>query len=113
MPMRVVRAGLRHRRGVLLAAALILFFSAVTGWQITQNAQERNREIEQLCEAVPAAATASAQALVNTLVAENNRRGRPSAENERLLFLGRLWEIEARRLTLREIPECASYGITP
>jgi hypothetical protein len=67
---------------------------------------DRDRQAEQFCRAIPNTAAASAQALVNILVADARRRGVPEREVKQTITLGALYVVEARRLANRDLPEC-------
>lgn len=105
-------------------AFLILFVAMSVGFyrveQIDgeQEADRQTRRAEnlvrdkQFCRAIPNSTVAGAQALVNILEVQNRQEGASEAEIEQLRSLGVLYTAEARRLALKELPECPKILVT-
>lgn len=61
---------------------------------------------DQFCSAIPNAAGAGAQALVDVLVADARATGESQVEIDNTLRLGVLYVARARELALRDLPDC-------
>lgn len=113
------------RRYPWTVAFLILFLAMSVGFfrmEHVQNDLEGDRKAralenlardKQFCNAIPNAAEAGAQALVNVLVADLRRRNGTAKEINDLLERGRRYTNEARRLALRDLPECPKILASP
>ena len=99
-----LRAG---RRQGLIIAVIVVSAGLVIGNQFRLNADRRDAQAAQFCTAIPNAAAAGAQALVNILVA-NAEPGTPQAQIDETRRLGRLYVAEARHLALADLPDCPS-----
>lgn len=109
MPMRVVRFARRMVRARWQAAAislLALAAAALGSWQVIVNSHEDDRINRQLCRAIPNSAARTAQALVDVLVADAQRRGVPAAQIANTRRLGAIYVHRARQLALSDLPAC-------
>lgn len=100
----------RLRRWLIAAAAVWAIAQGAVLWlgwhEVEARRAQRLEQISQLCTAVPNAAAAGAQALIDTLVADARRRGVSApqiAETERL---GALYVTRARYLTVQDLTSC-------
>jgi len=112
MPMRAVRLAVRHWQ-LTLISVLVIALAAVMSLALIDNAREdaerrdfRAAQDDQFCEAIPNVAEASAQALVDILVADYVRRGVPEARIANTRRLGALYIARARELALVDLPSC-------
>lgn len=106
-------------------AFLILFIAMGVGFfRVDQIADQRTEDLverrvetlkrdKQFCTAIPNVAEASAQALVNILIANAKRRGDTREEIQRITDLGHLYTDESRRLALEDLPECPKLLALP
>jgi hypothetical protein len=96
---------MRHWTLVVLA---VLVTASAVGLSISfsQAKSDRDRQAEQFCEAIPNAAAAGAQALVNVVVAQDRQEGESEAKIKSTIRLGKLYVAEARRLAKADLPDC-------
>lgn len=109
MPMRVVRfihRATRPHRQAIAIGLMVLAAAFLGSFAIIQNASERADQTAQFCKAIPNAAAASAQALVDVLVADAEHRGVPYAQIQRTRDLGRIYVRRARFRALGYLPSC-------
>lgn len=113
MPVQTTLAYLRRNWQIVVIAVLVLAAGVTISAQTLANARsaderraERDRQAAQFCTAIPNAAVASAQALVNILIGQAIKEGAPRSDIERTTMLGHLFTAEARRLALADLPAC-------
>jgi hypothetical protein len=96
---------MRHWTLVVLA---VLVTASAVGLSISfsQAKSDRDRQEQQFCEAIPNAAAAGAQALVNVVVAQDRQEGESEAKIRSTIRLGKLYVAEARRLAIADLPDC-------
>jgi hypothetical protein len=95
------------RHWTLVVLAVLVTASAVgLSVSFSQARSDRDRQARQFCEAIPNAAAAGAQALVNVIVAQDRTEGESEAKIKNTIELGRLYVAEARRLARADLPDC-------
>jgi hypothetical protein len=96
---------MRHWTLVVLA---VLVTASAVGLSISfsQAKSDRDRQAQQFCEAIPNAAAAGAQALVNVVVAQDRQEGESEAKIKSTIRLGKLYVAEARKLAKADLPDC-------
>jgi hypothetical protein len=112
------------RRYPWAVAFMILFVAMTVGFfRVDQidSEQERDRadrraenllRDKQFCRAIPNSTVAGAHALVNILEVQNRAEGASEEEISELKKLGLLYTEEARRLALKQLPECPKILVT-
>jgi len=85
---------------------LLIALSLAVSRQLVLDDQAREDRQEQFCEAVPLAAEAGAQAVIDIAVNQAIDRGDPAAEVERIRAFGKPIRARAHHLVLAELPTC-------
>lgn len=96
---------------ILFVAMCVGFFrvDAIADQRSDDLAERRAENLardKQFCEAIPNAAEAGAQALVNVLVENSRRQGAAPETIAETRALGVLYVAEARRLVLEDLTQC-------
>jgi hypothetical protein len=79
--------------------------------RVARRAEVLKRD-QQFCRAIPNTAVASAQALINIVVAQAMREGASKEAISNMKVKGLAYTEEARRLALAELPECPKILVT-
>jgi hypothetical protein len=113
------------RRYPWTVAFTILFIAMGFGfWRVEQIDKARESERtdrraeflvrdQQFCRAIPNVAVANAQALINVVILQAIRDGRPKSDIEATRERGKEYTSETRRLALEQLPECPRILVTP
>lgn len=89
-----------------IAALLVIVSVGVLAATVVLNGRAADRQDAQICTAIPNAAAAGAQALIDILISDALHRGMPKERIANTERLGRLYVARARELALSDLPSC-------
>lgn len=95
----------RYWQGIVISL-LVLALTATISFQFIANAHAAKERRGQFCEALPNAAAAGAQALIDIAIQQDIKEGATAAEIERTRKVGDLYIARARELVLADLPTC-------
>lgn len=91
---------------VIVGVTLLMGFGVVLGVRAYDAGQARDERRAEFCAALPNAAAAGAQALIDISLAEAIKKNSPPEEIARIKRVGALYVSLARKRVLEDLPSC-------